>query len=105
MRAGLQRDDAIAATSRIEGLKWERISKELDAHGNAVLDGLLSRDECRTVAELYGQERPFRSRVVMASHGFGRGEYKYFSYPLPELIAELRQALYAYLAPVANRWN
>jgi uncharacterized protein len=105
MRAVLQSVGAIAGTSRIEGLEWERIFKELDAHGNAVLEGLLSPDQCRTVAELYGQETAFRSRVVMASHGFGRGEYKYFSYPLPEVIAELRPALYAHLAPVANRWN
>jgi hypothetical protein len=90
---------------RIDALDWGRVSQDLDARGNAMLAGLLSPDECREVAALYPDDSLFRSRVVMARHGFGRGEYKYFSYPLPEIIAGLRTALYPRLAPVANRWN
>jgi len=70
-----------------------------------VLPGLLTPKECEEVAGLYGEGGHFRSRVVMARHGFGRGEYQYFAYPLPDLAAGLRDALYARLAPVANRWN
>jgi uncharacterized protein len=86
-------------------IDWALVSRDLDAAGNAVLSGLLSREECRALAGLYPDERFFRSRVVMARHGFGRGEYKYFNYPLPEIIAGLRTALYPHLAPIANRWN
>jgi uncharacterized protein len=84
---------------------WERISKDLDAQGSAVLPHLISGAECRAVAALYSRDALFRSRVVMGRHGFGRGEYKYFSYPLPDLIAELRGAIYPHLVPIANRWN
>jgi len=89
----------------INSLDWERISAELDAQGNAVLRGILSAEECRLLAELYPKDELFRSRVVMARHGFGRGEYKYFKYPLPEIVAELRTAIYAQLVSLANRWN
>jgi hypothetical protein len=85
-----------------------RRPRDLDAQGCAVLKGLLSPDECRALAALYPDDAHFRSRIVMGRHGFGRGEYKYFSYPLPDLIAELRPALYAQLAasPIAGtrRW-
>jgi hypothetical protein len=81
------------------------LADDLDAHGNAVLEGLLSPDECAALAALYPRADLFRSRVIMARHGFGRGEYQYFNYPLPDLIAELRTALYSRLAPIANRWN
>jgi hypothetical protein len=84
---------------------WERVAEDLDAQGCAILPGLLAGAECARLAALYGDDALFRSRVVMAKHGFGRGEYKYFEYPLPALIAELRSALYPRLAPVANRWN
>ena len=93
------------AASRASALDWPRISTDLDAQGYAVTERLLSPDECRSVAELYPEDDRFRSRVVMARHGFGRGEYKYFAYPLPDLIAGLRTALYPPLAKVANRWN
>jgi uncharacterized protein len=84
---------------------WPRASHDLDAQGNAVLDGLLSPAECAALAALYPQDDLFRSRVVMAKHGFGRGEYKYFNYPLPPLIASLRASSYPHLSPIANRWN
>ncbi|HWA89660.1 MAG TPA: 2OG-Fe(II) oxygenase [Rhizomicrobium sp.] len=77
----------------------------LDSQGWAVLDGLIAPDEARDLAALYDDEARFRSKVVMARHGFGRGEYKYFSYPLPARIAALRTRLYEELAPIANRWN
>jgi uncharacterized protein len=84
---------------------WLELERELDTQGNAVLHQLISLEECGQVAALYDQEDGFRSRVMMARHGFGRGEYKYFDYPLPPLIAELRTNLYQQLAPIANRWN
>ena len=77
----------------------------LDRDGYAVLDALLSPMECRALAALYNDDRRFRSRVVMARHGFGQGEYKYFAHPLPERVVRLRSALYPELAAVANRWN
>src|SRR6478752_6187315 len=91
--------------ARVDALDWARAESDLDAQGCVVLKGLLSRDECRALAALYADDKHFRSRIVMARHGFGRGEYKYFSYPFPDLIAELRPALYAQLRGVANRWN
>ena len=90
---------------RVKAIDWERVSKDLDAHGGAMIEGLVTREECDALAALYSINDIFRSRVVMARHGFGRGEYKYFSYPLPEIVAALRTALYPRLAPVANRWN
>jgi uncharacterized protein len=97
--------EVTAAGERIDGYDWSAIGAELDAQGCAVLPKLLGGDECQGVAALYADQDQFRSRVVMARHGFGRGEYKYFKYPLPELIAALRTALYAHVAPVANGWN
>jgi hypothetical protein len=91
--------------ARIEGFDWAHILAELDAQGSAVIETLLSPAECRGVSALYAEHENFRSTVVMARHGFGKGEYKYFAYPLPELIEALRTALYARLAPVANGWN
>jgi hypothetical protein len=84
---------------------WRAIEADLNANGNAVLPALLTPAQCAALAALYPHERHFRSRVVMARHGFGRGEYKYFTTPLPALLAELRSALYAQFAPIANRWN
>ena len=94
-----------AFAARIAAIDWERVEGELDAQGCAVLKQLLTPDECSALAALYDDDAHFRSRIVMSRHGFGRGEYKYFSYPLPDLIAELRPALYARLCGVANRWN
>jgi hypothetical protein len=91
--------------SRVDAIDWTQATSDLDAQGCAVLKGLLSPGECDALASLYLDDKNFRSRVVMGRHGFGRGEYKYFSYPLPELIAEIRPVLYARLRDVANRWN
>jgi uncharacterized protein len=91
--------------SRVKSLDWERVSKDLDAWGCAMIEGLITPEECDALAGLYPEDSIFRSRVVMERHGFGRGEYKYFSYPLPDIIAGLRTAIYPRLAPIANRWN
>jgi len=91
--------------NRLATLSWQRIAQDLDHHGNAVITRLLSPSDCGAIADWYADDALFRSRVVMASHGFGRGEYKYFSYPLPQLIGTLRESFYPWLAPIANRWN
>ena len=90
---------------RAAAIDWPRISQDLDEHGNAIIERLLDASDCRLIARWYTDDARFRSKVVMASHGFGRGEYQYFSYPLPELVAALRAAFYPSLAPIANRWN
>jgi hypothetical protein len=90
---------------RVDAIDWPQVSAELDAQGWAILPGLLTHKEADAIASLYGQEGGFRSRVVMARHGFGRGEYKYFSYPLPGLIQALRMSAYPHLAPIANHWQ
>ena len=91
--------------TRADALDWDRVEEELEASGSAVLPRLLSPEECREIASSYPDDSRFRSRVVMSRHGFGRGEYKYFAYPLPGLVAGLRAALYPPLAAIANRWN
>src|SRR5579862_4604443 len=83
---------------------WPGILASLDQHGHAVLPGLLDPAACREVAALYDDAASFRSRVVMARHGYGSGEYKYLRYPLPPLVARLRERLYPALAPLANQW-
>lgn len=95
----------LSAPPRVTAMNWPDIAAHLDGNGWAVMSGLISPDECRSIAKLYGQSDIFRSHIIMARHGFGRGEYKYFSYPLPDIIAGLRTALYPQLAPIANRWN
>jgi hypothetical protein len=94
-----------AIAERVAGLDWPRLATDLDAHGYAVMRELLAPQECRALAATYGMDEVFRSRIVMARHGFGRGEYKYFAYPLPDVVASLRSALYPPLASIANRWN
>ena len=91
--------------TRVEAFNWTAITRHLDAYGWARFDNLSSEAECETLAALYADDRHFRSHVVMARHGFGRGEYKYFTYPLPGKVADLRTGLYPRLAPIANRWN
>jgi uncharacterized protein len=96
---------ATSAESRAAAYNWRAVAGELDNYGCAVLPELLSPDECRSIAGLYPDERHFRSHVHMARHGFGKGEYRYFKYPLPDLLGDLRTALYPHLADVANNWN
>jgi uncharacterized protein len=90
---------------RVAATDWPRVAADLDQSGWALLPGLLTDSACLELASLYPDDGHFRSTIVMARHGFGRGEYKYFSYPLPPVIAVLRPALYAPLAGIANRWN
>ena len=97
-----------AATSpeaRVVAYDWQALASELDNYGCAVLPKLFSSEECRTVASLYRDESHFRSHIRMVRHGFGKGEYRYFKYPLPDLLTGLRTALYPHLAGVANEWN
>jgi len=91
--------------ARVAELDWTGIGAALDARGCATTGALLTADECAALASGYGDDGPFRSRIVMARHGFGQGEYKYYAYPLPPLIAGLRRSLYPRLAAVANRWE
>ncbi len=92
-------------TDRADLIDWARVSTDLDAQGWAVLPKLLSDAECTSIAGLYDGGQGFRSHVIMGRHGFGRGEYRYFSYPLPPLIQQLRTSVYPHLAPLANRWH
>jgi uncharacterized protein len=94
-----------AIAERLAGLDWQRIEGDLDAHGCAIASAILSQEHCESLAQSYSNDGLFRSRVIMARHGFGRGEYKYFRYPLPEELSELRIALYPPLSRIANRWN
>ena len=98
-------DPAKDMAGRVKTLDWARVSTDLDAQGCAIIDGLLTPEECDAMAGLYQVDGIFRSRVVMGRHGFGRGEYKYFSYPLPDIVAGLRTSIYLHLVPIANRWN
>ncbi|WP_254594538.1 2OG-Fe(II) oxygenase [Achromobacter insolitus] len=91
--------------SRIAMLDWATAEDDLGRDGYAVLPALLTPAQCAQLAGCYSDETRFRSRVVMERHAFGRGEYKYFSYPLPATVESLRQALYPRLAPIANRWH
>jgi hypothetical protein len=93
-----------SVAARVAAIDWPRVTAELDAQGAAVVERLLEPAECRALADQY-EGNGFRSRVVMAAHGFGRGEYKYFAYPLPSLVAELRASWYPHLVPIANRWS
>jgi len=91
--------------AQIDRLDWRRIAADLDARGHAMIESLLTSEQCEALAALYASERLFRSRVIMSRHGFGRGEYQYFSYPLPDVVATLRSFAYPHLVPIANRWN
>jgi hypothetical protein len=89
----------------VAAIDWSAAEEDLATHGMACCNVLLTERECRSIADLYEEEAAFRSRVVMSRHGFGQGEYRYFSYPLPAVIQELRASLYARLVSIANRWN
>jgi len=97
--------DALTIDTRVGGYDWASVSAHLDAHGWAMLPKLLTPSEAAVVAGFFNDDSRFRSHIIMARHGFGRGEYKYFAYPLPDKVADLRTALYARLVPIANRWN
>ena len=98
-------EDADVVTRRVKGLDWKQITEQLNEQGSALLKNVLTPEQCEALSALYPEDDRFRSRVVMARHGFGRGEYKYFNYPLPGIIESLRTSLYGELAPIANRWN
>ncbi len=95
----------ITTAEPVAAVDWARVVGDLDTNGFAIMPKLLAPSDCRALSGLYPDDTRFRSRIVMARHGFGRGEYKYFAYPLPERIAALRISLYPELAKVANRWN
>src|SRR5579862_3701393 len=106
-RHGAEIQNVMATTSlaaRIARTDWNAIAERLDEQGFATTGTLLAADECGALASLYDDERRFRSRVVMAQHNFGVGEYKYFAYPLPKIVHTLRHSFYPHLAPIANRW-
>ena len=90
---------------RVKSVDWEQVSRELYAQGCATIEDLVTPGECEALVALYPLDNIFRSRIVMSRHGFGRGEYKYFSYPLPDIISGLRTLIYPHLVPIANRWN
>ena len=103
----MKRDDWVEAdvAARVRSIDGATLEGDLDAQGWSVVRDLLTAAECDELASRYTQDAGFRSRVVMARHGFGRGEYKYFSYPLPQLVGDLRTTVYPLLVPIANRWN
>ena len=96
---------ASSAEQRVGRYDWAGLAADLGGYGSAVIEKLLTPEECRQIAALYPHEEHFRSHIQMARHGFGKGEYRYFKYPLPDLIGGLRTALYPHLAPIANEWN
>ncbi len=98
------RSRGVSATTLHEQ-DWLDIEQSLSANGNALLPGLLTPEQCDELIAMYPQDKRYRTRIVMARHGFGLGEYKYFNYPLPGILSQLRAALYARLAPIGNRWN
>ena len=101
----MRRQPKPAAGDRVAEVDWRQAAASLDERGYATTAALLTSEQCRGLAALYEQEEAFRSRVVMQRHGFGRGEYKYLRYPLPEIVEALRRAIYPQLAPIANRWR
>jgi uncharacterized protein len=90
---------------RVKTIDWKAVSQDLDSEGCSLIEGFLSMGECQALAALFPKDGMFRSRIIMERHSFGRGEYQYFSYPLPDLIAAARTEIYPYLVPIANRWN
>jgi hypothetical protein len=104
-KSAAKRPSESAIDDRLASQDWTRITEELDTFGCAILPGLVTPLEAKDLASLYPHQEHFRSHVVMARHGFGKGEYRYFSYPLPSLIQTLRTALYPELATIANAWN
>lgn len=105
MSGALRARRAAPSAERVAAYDWPAIGADLDESGAALLPALVAAEDCAALARAYDDDWRFRSRVVMARHGFGRGEYKYFAYPLPDLVEALRLALYPCLAPIAERWN
>jgi len=105
MQRSIAQAKSPSVAERVVALNWNAIISNLDNYGCATTEPLLTPNECTVLAESYDSDRLFRSRIVMSRHGFGRGEYKYFAYPLPDIVATLRDSLYPALAHVANRWN
>lgn len=109
MAASMVNQVSVAASGDFSGplaaLDWQRLSDELATQGYAIIPSLLTPEQCACLVGSYAAQELFRSRVIMSRHGYGRGEYQYFKYPLPELVASLRTSLYPHLAPIANRWN
>lgn len=105
MRANPRENRPAVIEARMDDVDWTKVHAELDAQGWAIVPRLLTHEEADGIAGLYDREQGFRSHIVMARHGFGRGEYKYFSYPLPPLVQALRAAVYPHLAPIANQWH
>jgi len=103
MQTSIAKPNSVA--ERVMAIEWRQVFQELDAQGNAKIGSILTADECQEISSLYRNDSLFRSTVIMQRHGFGRGEYRYFNYPLPAIIQTLRTAVYAILVPIANRWN
>ena len=103
--ASVNCSDGRRGLSKVNTFHWGGIESELSEQGCAILPELFSLEVCQELTGLYKDDTRFRSHITMSRHGFGKGEYKYFAYPLPEPVAELRCELYARLAPIANRWN
>jgi uncharacterized protein len=101
----MRRQREAVAADRAAGVDWRQVAASLDERGYATTAALLTNEECRRLAALYDRDEVFRSRVVMQRHAFGRGEYKYLRYPLPNIVEALRQAIYPRLVPIANRWR
>lgn len=91
--------------ARLQAQDWAATERSLDSNGNSVLPGLLTPAQCEALIAMYPDDQRYRGRILMGRHGFGLGEYKYFAYPLPDLVSQLRAALYPHLVPIANRWN
>jgi len=108
---GLARQPSVDASApsaiaeRVAAINWTYVGAQLGSYGCATTGSLLTGEECAALAGMYGSDAVFRSRIVMSRHGFGRGEYKYFAYPLPNMIRALREELYSPLADIADRWN
>ncbi len=92
-------------TARVKSLPWNQVHEDLSVNGCAIIRELVSADECHSLIASYSQESLFRKRIVMERHGYGRGEYQYFAYPLPDMLTALRATLYSQLAPIANHWT
>jgi hypothetical protein len=99
--------DRVAAglPERLAACDWQRLEADLNGFGCATIEALLPRGACQALRQFYPDDALFRSRIQMGRHGFGKGEYKYFGYPLPSVVATLREAAYLHLAPIANRWQ